>query len=68
MGTPGREHSVRQMIDRVADTIADWGVKDAYFATDEDADALSPSSQARNSNRLSNRRTAGVIGPPSRTE
>ena len=37
LGTPGRERSVRQMIDRVADTIADWGVKDAYFATDEDA-------------------------------
>ena len=28
------------MIDRVADTIADWGIKDAYFATDEDADAF----------------------------
>ena len=22
------------------DTIADWGIKDAYFATDEDADAF----------------------------
>jgi ribonucleoside-diphosphate reductase alpha chain len=40
MGSPEREHSVKQMIDRVADTIADWGVKDAYFATDEDADAF----------------------------
>jgi len=40
LGTPERERSVRQMIDRVADTIADWGVKDAYFATDEDADAF----------------------------
>ncbi len=40
MGTPQREHSVRQMIDRVADTIADWGVKDAYFATDDDAEAF----------------------------
>ena len=28
------------MIDRVADTIADWGIKDAYFATDEDAEAF----------------------------
>ena len=28
------------MIGRVADTIADWGIKDAYFATDEDADAF----------------------------
>ena len=40
LGTPTRERSVKQMIDRVADTIADWGVKDAYFATDEDADAF----------------------------
>lgn len=40
LGTPERERSVRQMIDRVADTIADWGVADAYFATDEDADAF----------------------------
>ena len=40
LGTPERERSVKQMIDRVADTIADWGIKDAYFATDEDADAF----------------------------
>ncbi|HEX3220870.1 MAG TPA: hypothetical protein VHU77_12825, partial [Candidatus Limnocylindria bacterium] len=40
LGTDQRERSVKQMIDRVADTIADWGVKDAYFATDEDADAF----------------------------
>ncbi len=40
MGTPEREHSVRQMIDRVADTIADWGITDAYFATDADAAAF----------------------------
>src|ERR671922_373736 len=40
MGSPDREHSVKQMIDRVANTIADWGIKDAYFATDGDADAF----------------------------
>src|SRR5919106_4215808 len=40
LGTPEREHSVKQMIDRVANTITDWGIKDAYFATDEDADAF----------------------------
>src|SRR5947208_12845856 len=28
------------MIDRVADTIADWGIKDGYFATDSDARAF----------------------------
>src|ERR671919_2082880 len=31
LGTPERETSVRQMIDRVADTISDWGVRDGYF-------------------------------------
>ncbi len=40
MNTPEREYCAKQMIDRVADTIADWGVKDGYFATDEDADAF----------------------------
>ena len=40
LGTPQRERSAKQMIDRVADTIADWGIKDAYFATDEDAEAF----------------------------
>jgi ribonucleoside-diphosphate reductase alpha chain len=40
LGTPSRERSVRQMLDRVVDTITDWGIKDAYFATDEDADAF----------------------------
>ncbi len=37
-GTPEREHSVRQLIDRVADTITDWGLKDEYFATTVDAE------------------------------
>src|SRR5919108_551815 len=40
LGTPQRERSVKQMIDRVADTITDWGIKDAYFATDDDAEAF----------------------------
>ncbi|MDP9269618.1 MAG: vitamin B12-dependent ribonucleotide reductase [Chloroflexota bacterium] len=40
MGSPEREHSVKQMIDRVANTIADWGIKDAYFATPADAEAF----------------------------
>ena len=31
-GTPERETSVRQLIHRVARTIADWGVKDGYFS------------------------------------
>src|SRR2546425_9444613 len=41
LGSPQREHSVRQMIGRVVETIASWGKKDGYFATDEDAQAFS---------------------------
>lgn len=37
LGTPNRESSVRQVIDRVARTIRMWGEKDSYFATFEDA-------------------------------
>ena len=32
-----REYSVRQLIDRVTRTIADWGKDDGYFATTADA-------------------------------
>ena len=37
-GTPERENSVRDLVDRVSRTIADWGREDGYFATKEDAD------------------------------
>lgn len=37
MGTPQRESSVRQLIGRVADTIARWGQQDGYFASEADA-------------------------------
>ena len=40
LGSPAREHSVRQMIGRVASTIAGWGRERGYFATAEDADAF----------------------------
>ncbi|MEK9152528.1 MAG: LAGLIDADG family homing endonuclease [Patescibacteria group bacterium] len=40
IGTPGREHSVKQMVDRVAQTIAGWGRDQAYFATEADSDAF----------------------------
>ncbi len=40
LGTPERETSVKQMIGRVADTIAGWGRTDGYFATDADADTF----------------------------
>jgi ribonucleoside-diphosphate reductase alpha chain len=41
LGTPQREHSVRQMIGRVVDTITGWGQKDGYFASADDAQAFS---------------------------
>jgi ribonucleoside-diphosphate reductase alpha chain len=37
LGTPRRETSVKQMISRVADTIAKWGREGGYFATETDA-------------------------------
>jgi len=37
LDTPERESSVRQLISRVADTIAQWGVEGNYFRTEEDA-------------------------------
>jgi ribonucleoside-diphosphate reductase alpha chain len=40
LGTPARERSVKQMIGRVAGTIADWGRSRGYFATAEDGDAF----------------------------
>jgi ribonucleoside-diphosphate reductase alpha chain len=40
LGTPQREHSVRQMVDRVAGTITGWGSADGYFAGDDDAEAF----------------------------
>ena len=33
----GRESSIRQLVNRVTRTIADWGQADGYFATDRDA-------------------------------
>ena len=38
--SPERESSVKQMIGRVAETIAGWGREGAYFATDADAAAF----------------------------
>ncbi|HVO52956.1 MAG TPA: vitamin B12-dependent ribonucleotide reductase [Solirubrobacterales bacterium] len=40
LGSPERESSVKQMIGRVAGTIADWGRVGGYFASEEDADAF----------------------------
>jgi ribonucleoside-diphosphate reductase alpha chain len=40
LGSPQREHSVRQMIGRVVDTITAWGRKDGYFASGDDAQSF----------------------------
>src|SRR5579862_8877439 len=37
IGTDERETGVRQLVARVAETIRDWGMKDGYFRTSEDA-------------------------------
>ena len=41
LDTPDREHSVRQLIGRVVDTITGWARFQRYFATDEDLQAFS---------------------------
>jgi ribonucleoside-diphosphate reductase alpha chain len=38
--TPERERSVRQVIHRVARTIADWGTRDGYFSSVEDGETF----------------------------
>src|SRR3954454_13094408 len=40
LSSPTRERSVKQMITRVAGTIADWGRQRGYFASVEDGDAF----------------------------
>ncbi|HEV2943991.1 MAG TPA: vitamin B12-dependent ribonucleotide reductase [Solirubrobacteraceae bacterium] len=40
IGNPAREHSVKQMISRVAGTIAGWGATRGYFSSDQDAEAF----------------------------
>ena len=37
LGTPQRETSVRQLVDRVVETIGRWGREGGYFASEEDA-------------------------------
>src|SRR5438445_6005481 len=40
LGTPQRETGVRQLIQRVAETIRDWGWQQGYFSTAEDRDTF----------------------------
>ena len=39
-GTPEREQSLRQVIDRVVDTVTTWGIEGGYFADDAEADSF----------------------------
>jgi ribonucleoside-diphosphate reductase alpha chain len=41
LGTPEREWSLRQVADRVVDTITEWGMRDGYFVDDDEARAFS---------------------------
>src|SRR6266481_5126406 len=38
LGSPERERSVAELVHRVVDSIADWGIKDGYFASNEDGE------------------------------
>ncbi|MEP7048008.1 MAG: vitamin B12-dependent ribonucleotide reductase [Ilumatobacteraceae bacterium] len=40
LGTPQRESSLRQVIDRVADTISTWGVEGGYFVNPHEVEAF----------------------------
>jgi ribonucleoside-diphosphate reductase alpha chain len=40
MGTPERERSVGELVHRVTDSIADWGIRDGYFASKEDGEVF----------------------------
>ncbi|MGQ0825884.1 MAG: vitamin B12-dependent ribonucleotide reductase [Actinomycetota bacterium] len=40
LGTPEREWSLRQVIDRVVDTITAWGIRDGYFVDDAETEAF----------------------------
>ena len=38
LGTEERETSLRQVADRIVETITEWGIKDGYFLDDEEAE------------------------------
>ena len=40
LGTPDREQSLKQVIDRIVDTITAWGVRDGYFADEHEGAAF----------------------------
>jgi ribonucleoside-diphosphate reductase alpha chain len=40
LGTPERESSLKQVIDRVADTTTQWGIEGGYFVDDREAETF----------------------------
>ncbi|HEY5304582.1 MAG TPA: vitamin B12-dependent ribonucleotide reductase, partial [Acidimicrobiales bacterium] len=40
LGSPERETSLKQVVDRIVDTIAAWGVESDYFVDGEEAEAF----------------------------
>ncbi len=40
LGTPERETSLKQVVDRIVDTIATWGVERDYFVDDEETETF----------------------------
>src|SRR5829696_1632136 len=40
LGTAERESLLRQVVDRVADTITEWGKRDGYFVDEHEAEAF----------------------------
>ena len=40
LGTPEREHSLKQVVDRIVDTITTWGDERDYFVDDEEREAF----------------------------
>ncbi len=40
LGTPERETSLKEVIDRIADTITAWGMRDGYFVDDREGSAF----------------------------
>jgi len=52
MDAPERERSVKDMVNRVADTIADWGRQGGYFADETEADTFAAELKAILVNQL----------------
>src|SRR5919202_912925 len=52
LSSPEREHSVKQMIGRVVDTVTAWGREGGYFADDEEAETFAAELKAILVNQL----------------